>query len=152
MTLVAACACACGTSSQPPSTEAERQWIANTAGLIDQLQRDLRLESDAGETVAEARETLRSGLYTVLVAYTDFGGCRHMVAAAGAPPQGFAKVRRLLASACKRLQRSAVLFTRAVKQDDPSTLLEAGRAASAASPLLLRAEIELDDQAAATSR
>jgi hypothetical protein len=145
-----ACACACGKSSQPPSSEAERQWVANTAGIIDQLQRDLRLESDAGDTIADARETLRSGLYTVLVAYTDFGGCRHMVAAAGAPPERFAKVRAALAAACKLLQRSAVLFTRAVKHDDPATLLEAGRTASAASPLLVQAEVEL--QAAATSR
>ena len=118
--------------------------------MIDQLERDLRLESSAGDTIAAARETLRTGLYTVLVAYTDFGGCRHMVAAAGVPPDGFAEVTRALTAACALLQRSAVLFTRAATKNDPSTLLRAGRVASAASPHLVQAKVEL--QAAATSR
>ena len=129
---------------------ADREWIDNTAGVIDQLQRDLQLESTAGDTIAAARETLRTGLYTVLVAYTDFGGCRHMVAAAGVPPERFADVTRALTAACGLLQRSAVLFTRAATRNDPAALLEAGRAASSASPLLVRAKVEL--QAAATSR
>jgi hypothetical protein len=118
--------------------------------VIDELERDLRLESGAGDTIAEARETLRIGLYTVLVAYTDFGGCRHMVAAAGTPPDGFAEVTSALDAACALLQRSAVLFTRAATKNDPAVLLRAGRVASAASPLLVRAKVEL--QAAATRR
>jgi hypothetical protein len=118
--------------------------------VIDQLERDLRLESSAGDTIVSARETLRTGLYTVLVAYTDFGGCRHMVAAAGVPPDGFAEVTRALAAACALLQRSAVLFTRAATKNDPAALLRAGRVASSASPLLVRARVEL--QAAATRR
>jgi hypothetical protein len=139
-----------GTAHSVRSQQAERIWIDNTAGVIDQLERDLRLESSAGDTIAAARETLRTGLYTVLVAYTDFGGCRHMVAAAGVQPDGFAEVTRALTAACALFQRSAVLFTRAATTNDPATLLRAGRVASAASPLLVRAKVEL--QAAATRR
>src|SRR5206468_11114037 len=108
-TLLAVCACACGGATQSRPSEADREWIDNTAGVIDQLQRDLQLELKAGDTIAAALETLRSGLYTVLVAYTDFGGCRHMVAAAGVPPERFAEVSRLLRAACALLQRSSVL-------------------------------------------
>ena len=142
----------CGGGGAPSglSQQAEREWISNTAGVIDQLQRDLQLESAAGDTIAAARETLRSGIYTVLVAYTDFGGCRHMVAAAGVAPERFAEVTRTLRAACALLQRSAVLFTRAATKDDPAILLEAGRVASSASPLLVHAKVEL--QAAATRR
>jgi hypothetical protein len=118
--------------------------------VIDQLQRDLQLESAAGDTVAAARETLRGGLYPVLVAYTDFGGCRHMVAAAGVPPKRFAEVTRALRAACALLQRSAVVFTHAVTTNDGAALLSAGRLASTASPLLVRAKVDL--QAAATRR
>src|SRR5438876_6926186 len=89
-----------GTAPADHSSEADREWIDNTAGVIDQLQRDLQLESTAGDTIAAARETLRTGLYTVLVAYTDFGGCHHMVAAAGIPPERFAEVTRTLTAAC----------------------------------------------------
>jgi hypothetical protein len=133
-----------GAARSGPSQQAEREWINNTAGVIDQLQRDLQLESGAGDTIAAARETLRSGLYTVLVAYTDFGGCRHMVAAAGIAPDRFAEVTRTLRAACALLQRSAVLFTRAATKNDPGTLLQAGRVASSASPLLVHAKLELE--------
>ena len=73
-----------------------------------------------------------------------------MIATAGVAPQRFAEVTRALRAACALLQRSAVLFTRAVKKSDPAVLLRAGRVASSASPLLVRAKVEL--QAAATSR
>ena len=147
--LTAAAGCG-GPAHSTRSQQADREWIDNTAGVIDQLQRDLQLESAAGDTIAAARETLRSGLYTVLVAYTDFGGCRHMVAAAGVPPERFAEVSRLLRAACALLQRSAVLFTTAATKNDPAALLHAGRRASSASPFLLHAKVEL--QAAATRR
>src|SRR5437763_12990894 len=78
----------CG-GTAPATSQADRQWIDNTAGVIDQLERDIQLESAGGDTVAAAREALRGSLYTVLVAYTDFGGCQHMVAAAGAAPARF---------------------------------------------------------------
>src|SRR5437773_11762329 len=103
----------CGTAPADHSSPADREWIDNTAGVIDQLERDLQLQSNGGDTIAAARETLRGSLYTVLVAYTDFGGCRHMVAAAGDAPSRFAEVTRTLAAACSLLQRAAVLFTRA---------------------------------------
>ena len=118
--------------------------------MIDQLERDLQLESSGGDTIAAARETLRGSLYTVLVAYTDFGGCRHMVAAAGATPERFAAVTRTLRVACLRLERAAGLFTRAASDDDAPALVEAARLASSAAPLLVRAREEL--QAAATTR
>jgi hypothetical protein len=141
----------CGENAQLASAEqAEREWIDNTGGVIDQLQRDLVLESSAGETLAAARAALRSGLYTLLVAYTDFGGCRHMVSAAGVAPERFAEVTRTLGAACVRLERAAGLFTRAASADDAPALVEAGRLASSAAPLLVRAKEEL--QAAATTR
>jgi hypothetical protein len=147
--LTAAAGCG-GSTPSIRSQPADREWIDNTSGVIDQLQRDLQLGSTAGNTIATARETLRSGLYTVLVAYTDFGGCHHMVAAAGVAPERFARVTRTLAAACRLLQRSAALFTRAAKGDDPAALVHAGRVAASASPLLVHAKVDL--QAAATSR
>src|SRR5206468_11461566 len=131
--LTAAAGCG-GPAHSARSQQADREWIDNTAGVIDQLQRDLQLESAAGDTIAAARETLRGSLYTVLVAYTDFGGCRHMVAAAGAAPSRFAEVTRTLAAACSLLQRAAVLFTRAATHGDAAMLVRAGHVASSAEP------------------
>src|SRR6476659_1371305 len=107
--LVVTAAClGCGTTRAAP---AERQWIANTRGVIRQLQVDLGQVSDTG-TVAEAGRTLtdESRLYTALVVYTDFGGCRHMVAALGKPPARFRAVDAELERACTNLQRSSALF------------------------------------------
>jgi hypothetical protein len=81
----------CGGAAQP-ARQADREWIDNTSGVIDQLQRDLVLGSGEGDSLADARKALRNGLYTLLVAYTDFGGCRHMVAAAGVAPDRFTEV------------------------------------------------------------
>jgi len=145
--LLASAGCG-GTAQKPP--QGDREWIDNTAGVIDQLQRDLVLGSAEGDSISAARKALRNGLYTLLVAYTDFGGCRHMVAAAGATPERFAKVNRTLGTACARLERAAQLFTRAASDDDAAALVEAGRLASSAAPLLVRAREEL--QAAATTR
>ena len=86
----------------------------------------------------------------MLVAYTDFGGCRHMVAAAGDAPKRFTRVTRNLARACTLLQRAAALFTDAASGNDAPALVHAGRVAASAAPLLLRAKIAL--QATATSR
>jgi len=147
--LLASAGCA-GKAHQSGAQQADREWVDNTAGVIDQLQRDLVLGSGGGESLAAARNALRSGLYTLLVAYTDFGGCRHMVAAAGATPERFAAVTRTLRVACLRLERAAGLFTRAASDDDAPALVEAERLASSAAPLLVRAREEL--QAAATTR
>jgi len=141
----------CGGTAQPArSRQADREWIDNTAGVIDQLQRDLVLESSGGGTLRAARSQLREGLYPMLVAYTDFGGCGHMVAAAGTAPPGFGEVSRTLGAACRLLQRAASLFTRAASRHDAAALVSAGRVASSAAPLLVRAKVGL--HAAATRR
>ena len=140
MTLLAGC----GKAPQPPQPRPESQWVANATDVIDELQRDLELSSSTGDTVAEARSALHdSGLYTILVAYTDFGGCRHMVRAVGAPPAGFAEVVRTLHAACTKFERAAALFTRATTRSDPHALLAATRLADGARPLLVRAREQL---------
>jgi hypothetical protein len=150
--VAAACLAAlagCGGSGQPAS-QGDREWIDNTSGVIDQLERDLVLQSGGADTVAAAREELRGGLYTLLVAYTDFGGCRHMVSAAGTAPTRFSHVTQSLDGACTLLERAAALFTHAATANDATALVQAGRVASQASPLLVRAKVGL--QAAATTR
>ena len=135
---------ACGGPSAPV-TGTEREWIDNTGGVIDQLERDLGLAAAGGDTVETARKALRdeSSLYTILVAYTDFGGCRHMAAAAGEPPARFASAERSLGSACALLEHAAALFTRATTGHDAQALVAAGRATRRASPFLLRAKAAL---------
>ena len=140
--LVVTAAClGCGTTRAAPG---EREWIANTRGIIRQLQVDLGELSDAG-TVADAGKTLtdESRLYAALVVYTDFGGCRHMVAAAGQPPARFAAAERSLGSACTLLEQAAALFTRATIEHDAQALVAAGRVTQKASPFLLRAKAAL---------
>lgn len=142
----AAALAACGRTAPPtPSQQADREWVANTGGVIDELERDLGLAASGGDTVEAARKALRdeSSLYTILVAYTDFGGCRHMVAAAGKPPPRFAAAERSLGSACALLEHAAVLFTRATTAHDAQALVAAGRATRRASPFLLRAKTAL---------
>jgi hypothetical protein len=146
--LAAACIAAltaCGETSAP-GTGADREWIANTGGVIDQLERDVLLAGSGGTTMHAAREALRrqSNLYTILVAYTDFGGCSHMVSAAGTPAARFARVERSLAEACTVLKRAAALFTQAVTHHDARALLTATRTTLQASPLLVHAKTELD--------
>ena len=135
--LIVTVAClGCGTTRPPPG---ERQWVANTRGIIKQLQADLSQVSDAG-TPAEAGRTLtdESRLYGALVVYTDFGGCRHMVAALGTTPSRFRRVGLELDRACANLQRSSALFTEAVAGENAHTLAAASRVARrAAGPLLL---------------
>jgi hypothetical protein len=135
---------ACGGTSAPTGG-ADREWIANTSGAIDELERDLALAANGGDNVGAARRALRdeSSLYTILVAYTDFGGCRHMVAAAGEPPARFSTAERSLESACGLLERAATLFGRASAEHDPQALVAAGRVARQASPFLLRAKAAL---------
>ena len=136
---------ACGGTSAPLAG-ADREWVANTGGVIDELERDVLLARSGGSTLRAARQALNddSNLYTILVAYTDFGGCNHMAAAAGTPVERFARVQRTLATACALLQRAAGLFTQAVTRHDAPSLLAASRLTRRASPLLARAKGELD--------
>jgi hypothetical protein len=149
LTALAACG---GTASAPPSSQPDRQWVANASDVIGELERDVALSTGGGATLADARAALRdtSSLYTVLVAYTDFGGCNHMLAAVGEPGQRFAKVARTLGAACAGFQRAATLFTRATSASDAHALLAATRLALRTSPLLARARAEL--QAASSRR
>src|SRR5204862_383542 len=80
--LLASAGCG-GNADQGDARQVDREWVDNTAGVIDQLQRDLVLGSATGDSLAAARRALRSGLYTLLVADTDFGGCRHRLARGG---------------------------------------------------------------------
>jgi succinate dehydrogenase/fumarate reductase flavoprotein subunit len=129
-----------------PRAGADREWVANTGGVIDQLERDVVLAGSGGTTMRAARQALQhpSNLYTILVAYTDFGGCDHMVSAAGTPAARFVRVERSLAGACTLLQRAALLFTQAVARHDARALLSATRTTLRASPLLVHARTELD--------
>jgi len=131
----------CGTTRAAPS---EQQWIANTRGIIRQLQADMGQVSDAG-TPAEAGRTLidESSLYAALVVYTDFGGCRHMVASLGRPPARFRRVGLELDRACTSLQRASALFTEAVAGKSARTLAAAARVAHRASGPLLLGELAL---------
>ena len=142
---VAAVVCtACGGGSAQAPRSAASEWTANTAGVIDQLRADTVAASD-GDSISSARAALRdeSRLYGLLVAYSDFGGCRHMVGAVGDAPLGFRVVAATLARACTSLQHAAALFTRAASRSDAAALFAASRAVAVAAPLLERAELEL---------
>ncbi len=134
--------CGSGPAQEPRS--AAREWAANASGLIGQLQADAVAASD-GDTRSSARSALHdeSRLYGLLVAYSDFGGCRHMVGAAGAPPPSLRDVQATLARACAGLQRAAGLFTRAAARSDPGALVAAARGVRVAAPLIERAALEL---------
>jgi hypothetical protein len=135
-------ACGGGTSQAPRSAASE--WGANAAGIIDQLRADAVAASD-GDSISSARAALRdeSRLYGLLVAYSDFGGCRHMVGAVGRPPLPFRRVGVTLARACANLQSAAALFTRAASRSNAPALVAATRAVAVAAPLLEHAELEL---------
>lgn len=139
--LVLVCA-ACGGS--PPHRDVEREWVANAHGVIRQLRDDVLLVA-GGDQAPVARRTLAddSELYGALVVYTDFGGCRHMVAALGAAPLRFERSARQLGRACDDLQRAATLFTRAVARSAPDVLVAAARSALHALPALDRAQLRL---------
>jgi hypothetical protein len=145
--VVAVLATSCG-AQQRAVEPSSREWVANARGVVQQLRGDI--VSIAGfDRLAAARKGLddESELYGLLVAYTDFGGCRHMTAAVGASPPGRARVVRLLRQACKHLGRADTLFTRAVKERAPSLLVGATRQAVAAVPLLDAATLELAREA-----
>jgi hypothetical protein len=139
--VAAAVLAGCGAQATPPT---DREWIANARGVVEQLRRDI--VAVAGyDRIAAARAGLRdqSQLYTLLVSYTDFGGCRHMAAAVGVEPSGLARAVELLRRACLRLQDADRLFTRAAAHDAPRLLVRATRQALAAVPLLDAAALQL---------
>jgi hypothetical protein len=141
--LAAVLAAGCG--AQPEAAKpSSREWVANARGVVEQLRGDV--VAVAGfDRLAAARKGLddESELYGLLVAYTDFGGCRHMAAAVGAAPPGRTRVVRLLRRACTHLARADALFTRAVEERQPSLLVGATRQAVAAVPFLDAATLEL---------
>jgi hypothetical protein len=139
--VLVALAAACGTTAPSPS---EREWTANARGVVEQLRGDVIAVSGFDRAdVARAGLHDESQLYALLVAYTDFGGCRHIVAAVGVQPVGLARAVELLRRACVRLQRADRLFTRAVARTSPLLLIAATREAVAAVPSLDAAALEL---------
>ncbi len=130
MLAVAVLAAGCGAAAPPPT---DREWIANARGVVEQLRADVVAVSGY-DRVGAARVGLRneSQLYGLLVAYTDFGGCRHMVAAVGIEPPSLAGVVHSMQRACVHLQRADLLFTHAVARRAPPLLVTATREALAA--------------------
>ena len=145
--LAAAALAGCGgaTAQRPAAVVSERQWRSNTSIIVRQLQNDIAATQLSGDTPQAARAALHddSVLYGLLVSYSDFGGCRSMVAAAGQSGRSQVPVERLLAATCKRLERAAALFTDAVTRDDGASLLAAGTESRRALPLLVRASAAL---------
>jgi hypothetical protein len=139
--VVVALAAGCG--AKKPAVE-DREWIANTRGVVEQLRGDV-VSVSGFDRLAAAREGLRdeSELYGLLVVYSDFGGCLHMAAAVGAEPPGRARVVELLHRACVRLQRADRLFSHAVAGGTPWLLVRATREALAAVPALDAAALAL---------
>jgi hypothetical protein len=113
--------------------------------VIGILQRDLDLSTTGGASIAAAKHALHnaSTLYTILVAYTDFGGCEHMVASTGPPPALFEQADRALEAACARFERAAVFFNRATKFTNAHALLAATRTALKGAPPLQQAKLDL---------
>jgi len=127
-------------------TGADRTWRANAAIIVRQLQGEIADAQLPDATPAAARAALHdeSQLYGLVVSYSDFGGCREMVAAAGPLPRSAEHVARLLVAGCRHLERSSTLFTRAVKQNSGAALLAAGRESGRALPALVRAGAALE--------
>jgi hypothetical protein len=136
----------CGRPARPAhlaARAADREWVANATGVIDQLQTDVATATPAGSGLAGARRSLHdlSDLYGLLVAYTDFGGCTRMIGGIGTAPPRYALVVTRLERACRGFEDAAVLFTRAASGDDAHALLAASREVKAAASLLYRANL-----------
>lgn len=129
----------CGGRSAPPAPPAD--WRANARQVVEQLDVDIAAAAVGGTTRAAAAKALTdtSSLYALLVAYSDLGGCRAMVSAAGPPTP----VVAALLPACTRLQRAASLFARAAQANDARALVRATREAARAQPLLVRAMLAI---------
>jgi hypothetical protein len=144
----------CGSSAAlpRPAAEAKREWLSNVAVVIDQLRNDVAQTQVIGPTAGAGRAALRdeSSLYGLLVAYSDLAGCRHIVASAGAPPAGAARVDDPLAAACAHLERAASLFTDATTHRDGRPLAAATREARKALPALVQAAAALERERSRT--
>jgi hypothetical protein len=134
--VVALVCAACG-SGQAKTTTATREWRANARGALIQLKQDVDATGVGGTTRADAARALAntSDLFGLLVAYSDLGGCRAMIAATAAP----APLAAQLARPCNHLQRAAALFTRATVHSDANALVRAGQEARRAEPELVHA-------------
>jgi hypothetical protein len=143
--LTALAACGGSASRSEPTRQSVNEWVANAADVIAELQRDVLLSTTGGSTLAAARHTLHDStiLYTILIAYTDFGGCIHMVSSLGAAAPQFEKVEAVLMRACAAFEHAGALFTHAVTASDPHSLLAATRLALRTWPVLARASDEL---------
>ena len=99
------------------------------------------MSATGGSNLASARRAIRDQdvVYLLLVAYGDFGGCNHELAAAGTPSRHQKAAVALIVSACRPLERSAALFVGAMKRSNARTLLAATSRAATAAPLLVRA-------------
>jgi len=130
-----------GTGSDRLPLVSERQWRSNTAVIVQQLQVDLAATQITGDSIASAERALHddSSLYGLLVSYSDFAGCREMVASAGPLPGNAVSIDRALVAGCRHLERASTLFTKAVKANDGAALLAAERESSRALPSLVRA-------------
>jgi hypothetical protein len=139
--LVLLMATGCGSPAAAPT---DREWRANAHGVAVQLHADVLAVSGI-DHVRSARRALRddSELYGLLVSYTDFGGCAHMVAALGVEPPQLHEVRSLLGRACVRLRAADRLFMLAIARDDPAVLVRATSVALRALAPLDRARIAL---------
>jgi hypothetical protein len=149
--VIVAMSTACGGTAPP---RGDLEWTANARGVVEQLREEVVAVSGY-DRLAAASTGLRdeSQLYALLVAYTDFGGCRHMVTEVGVEPRRLADVVRSLRGACLHLQRADRLFTRAVAQRAPRFLVDATHEALAAVPSLNAAALELAaDRRAASER
>jgi hypothetical protein len=141
--VVAVCA-GCATVRPPVGSVPAREWSQNARGVIELLRNDV-IEVSGGDRVPGARRVLHddSQLYVALVAYTDFGGCRHMVGSLGVPPRRWHAVALQLAHACDALQRASTLFSEAMAASDVRVLAAAASSAERAAPPLDRAALAL---------
>ena len=135
-------AAGCG-SARPAAPVVSSEWRANARQVVQQLRVDITTAAVGGTTPAAAAKALRdtSDLYALLVAYSDLGGCNQMVASA-APP---ARVARVFAPACDRLQHAAALFARATGRSDAAALVRATHETGLAEPALVRAMLAIRD-------
>ena len=137
--MLALVGCGAGQERAPAS-----EWPTGAAVVIEQLRGDV-LAVVGADRIPAARIALRdeSQLYSLLIAFSDVAGCRHMVASLGVRPAWFATTNRLLDNACAPLRRAAALFTSATTRSDPRALVAAARQASSALATLDRARLAL---------
>ena len=131
----------CGSRAAAP---VDREWIANARGVVTQLRQDVVAVAGLdGEPAARRALHDDSQLYGLLVSYTDFGGCRHMVAALGTEPPRRAGAVHELDRACSSLDAAEGLFTRAIARNDPRLLVRATASAVRSLAPLDRAQLAL---------